>query len=603
MVKLRRTQQQASAAPSSLFHQQLLVPTFDREVRVGRDDNHNATPTASADNNNNNNNDGNNSPRSQSTAATSTRLSSTSSSSSQCRVSSQQHGDDDDNSIRMKDKKRNNNKNRLLSPHHNNNDCCNNSSYCKTGNRSAIFWITITLIAIMVASTVNEVDTLQQQIQNQMLQPTRQHTNNNNKKKKKSSSSSSSSYYRNNQKKKSTTAIMLQEEEDEEIFSPKLAQTFFHLHDEPYMYYQPSSAGKTTDMYDGLQSVYIQTPYEGGRASSTTTSIRPREQEYYTSNQLEYEIYRKKVLHDMDDRHTHDDRGYDSIQYMYNEDIQDLSLEDDMENCRRVSWYTDTYPNCNTLHELVTLERPFGVENVVEQEYNITYLSKGGAREAWKFERYVLERSSDYDSGSSDDDSEDTSNDDDSRGKAFDKLSYVYDSVVLKRLRYKKSHNFHDLAKGRIENVIFNQLSSSPLVMDMYGYCGGSMILETMMSVLTPKVVNEVTDGQYSQSKLNQFENPCLNNLTNIEKLSISIDMAESLAAMHGNVNGRIIHSDVHIEQWLFDLPSGGQRVKLNDFDNSYLPMWDETKQEYCNRRKVVYPGIVSMILICKRFC
>ena len=293
------------------------------------------------------------------------------------------------------------------------------------------------------------------------------------------------------------------------------------------------------------------------------------------------------------DHHIEDDRGYDSTQYMYNEDIQDLSLEDDMDNCRRVSWYTDTYPNCNTIHELL-LERP--AENFYEQEYNVTYLSKGGAREAWKFERYLLQSSdenNDYYYGSSDDSEDTTTNKDDDSRRGNNDIEYVYDSVVMKRLRYKKSHNFHDIAKSRIENVIFNQLSSSPLVMDMYGYCGGSMVLETMKSVLTPKVVYEVTDGQYSQSKLNELDNPCLNNLTNIEKLSMSIDMAESLAAMHGNIGGRIIHSDVHIEQWLFDLPSGGQRIKLNDFDNSYLPMWDDTKQDYCNRKNR-YPGIVS---------
>lgn len=87
------------------------------------------------------------------------------------------------------------------------------------------------------------------------------------------------------------------------------------------------------------------------------------------------------------------------------------------------------------------------------------------------------------------------------------------------------------------------RLSSSPRVIDIYGFCGTSVLLEAMASDLHTKII--AGDGFASQNDLDELDdvNP-LNNFTTSEKLQIALAMVESLADIHGFEGGMIVHAD-----------------------------------------------------------
>lgn len=161
------------------------------------------------------------------------------------------------------------------------------------------------------------------------------------------------------------------------------------------------------------------------------------------------------------------------------------------------------------------------------------------------------------------------------------------DHFVEKRIQYGHIE-MSDIDSIRKEALILERLTHSPRVLDIYGYCSTTVLLEPMASDLHFKIV--IDDyGLASQAELDKLDDVYpLNNLTTSEKLEISLQMAESLADLHGFEGGTIIQADTHIEQWLLAFDGS---VKLNDFNNAREPTWNERTGEYCKRRSV-YGGI-----------
>jgi hypothetical protein len=69
------------------------------------------------------------------------------------------------------------------------------------------------------------------------------------------------------------------------------------------------------------------------------------------------------------------------------------------------------------------------------------------------------------------------------------------------------------------------------------------------------------------------------NNLTATAKLQFALDMAESIADLHGFEEGVIVHDNVHMCQWL-RTPSG--HLKLGDFNRGIVMSWAFFTGEYC---------------------
>jgi hypothetical protein len=153
----------------------------------------------------------------------------------------------------------------------------------------------------------------------------------------------------------------------------------------------------------------------------------------------------------------------------------------------------------------------------------------------------------------------------------------------MKQYSFKTKHTFlhHDQYKVHQEAIILERMSNSPRILDIYAHCGTTVLVETMKSDIHQLIVPG--RGYTSQKRLDMMPDVHpQNNLTNSEKLQISLSMAQSLADLHTFEGGIIVHGDTHIEQWL--LAEDGS-IKLNDFNYAKALQYDKRNQRYCFER------------------
>lgn len=187
--------------------------------------------------------------------------------------------------------------------------------------------------------------------------------------------------------------------------------------------------------------------------------------------------------------------------------------EDDFEyslkhECRRNNWRSRKLPNCNSAHELFNLDRT--------NEYDtIEFKGAGAYRNSWLFESKS-------------------------------------DQFVVKSLRFKSSLNadYSMMYQIHKEAIVMERLTASPRIVDIFGYCGTTVVAEYMNRQITGDIVwgSEDWEGyagwmkQEDLDKLQTNDVHPMNNLTIDEKLDLAIVMAESIADIHGFEGGVIVH-------------------------------------------------------------
>jgi len=88
-------------------------------------------------------------------------------------------------------------------------------------------------------------------------------------------------------------------------------------------------------------------------------------------------------------------------------------------------------------------------------------------------------------------------------------------------------------------------------------------------------------DGYMQPEDLNDSGDVDIQNHYNVsEKISLALEMAESMAELHGFADGVIVHDDIQLCQWL---RNDKGKLKLGDFNRARVLNWNEEKQEYCN--------------------
>ena len=70
--------------------------------------------------------------------------------------------------------------------------------------------------------------------------------------------------------------------------------------------------------------------------------------------------------------------------------------------------------------------------------------------------------------------------------------------------------------------------------------------------------------------------------------------MAESIADLHGFVDGVIVHDDVQLCQWLQTMDG---TLKLGDFNRAEVMEYNDQKKEYCKYNNGDCYGNVSYII------
>lgn len=123
---------------------------------------------------------------------------------------------------------------------------------------------------------------------------------------------------------------------------------------------------------------------------------------------------------------------------------------------------------------------------------------------------------------------------------------------------FEEAHFEHD----RIDAVAMERLTSSPHVIDVFGFCGHT-------------VMTEFADGK----RLGQLAD--MAKKKPLERLRIARDISEGLADVHG-IDGDGNVTFVHLDINPANVVSIGGRLKLNDFNIGIPRKWNTTSNTAC---------------------
>ena len=218
--------------------------------------------------------------------------------------------------------------------------------------------------------------------------------------------------------------------------------------------------------------------------------------------------------------------------------------------CRRVQEHRLSFPTCNSLHEQALLDS------------HVRYLSYGGYREVFKIDHEYADES---------------------------------EKIIIKELRYDHDETIDMFEFIRMDAVVAERLTASPLTFDLYGFCGLTVVSEFFQygDIEADVLYNGegvLADGETLDDS--EHVDP-KNGFTPIQKLEISLQMADSLAALHNFEGGVIVHDDVQLSQFLYT-SNDKTHIKLNDFNRAEFMLWDDEKEEYCRYQNGKGHGSVS---------
>jgi hypothetical protein len=204
--------------------------------------------------------------------------------------------------------------------------------------------------------------------------------------------------------------------------------------------------------------------------------------------------------------------------------------EDDFEysvkhECRRNNWRSKKLPNCNMAHEVHNLDRTTEYDSIV-------FKGAGAFRNSWLFESPAASVGN--------------------KRRQQQREPQLKEQFVVKsmRLRSGLDADYSMLYQISKEAIIMERLSGSPRIVDIFGYCGTTVVAEYMNKQVTGDIVWGSEDwegyaGWMKQKELDKLQiddvRP-MNNLTVDEKLDLAIVMAESIADIHGFEGGVIVH-------------------------------------------------------------
>ena len=129
---------------------------------------------------------------------------------------------------------------------------------------------------------------------------------------------------------------------------------------------------------------------------------------------------------------------------------------------------------------------------------------------------------------------------------------------------YRYEHNFEDahFEHDRVDAIAMERLTSSPHVINIFGFCGHS-------------VMTEYADGSRLGALADKSRKKPL------ERLRIARDIANGLADVHG-IDGDGNTTFVHLDINPANVVSVNGTLKLNDFNIGIIRQWNTTSNEAC---------------------
>mmetsp|Transcript_9446 Transcript_9446/g.14041 ORF Transcript_9446/g.14041 Transcript_9446/m.14041 type:complete len:539 (-) Transcript_9446:11-1627(-) len=207
-------------------------------------------------------------------------------------------------------------------------------------------------------------------------------------------------------------------------------------------------------------------------------------------------------------------------------DDEELKYYPNDERCTPIAiWQTSSRPACNSIHEI---DLPIGLSQYTKGRYGLFPVGRGGTRNVWGLE---------------------SSND---------------GQVTLKTLRFNRNFDEKRFEEHRFDAMASEQLASNPSVIDIYGFCGHS-------------VLNEYAKGGDGNKLHKKYPD-----LAPIQKLEHARDLARVIADMQridGEDRPSLIHGD--LKPCNLMLTSEG-KLKLNDFNKGRPLYWNTNTKSAC---------------------
>lgn len=252
--------------------------------------------------------------------------------------------------------------------------------------------------------------------------------------------------------------------------------------------------------------------------------------------------------------------------------------------CHSAEWSTMYLPTCNAFHE-IDMGRIYDdpKEYITPRPENsmikITYLNHGFYRDVWWMEESPAIWPEEYPKEKHNFPTETLGVEDEE--EARERVVKSYRSAVLKTFRWGQDMgDTENWEMIQAEALIMERLTKSPRIMNIYGHCGFSVSAEVV-----PIEFEEVAvpgEGYQSIEEVEERNKDGIrpyNNFTSDQKLGFALEMAESLADLHGFKDGVIVHDDVQMCQWLRK-PDG--TMKLGDFNRATIMQYDVENEQYC---------------------
>ena len=122
------------------------------------------------------------------------------------------------------------------------------------------------------------------------------------------------------------------------------------------------------------------------------------------------------------------------------------------------------------------------------------------------------------------------------------------ESIAVKDMFPSNDFEHKDYEFMRMDAMVAERLTSSPRIYEIYGFCGLSILSEffphgDMEDVAITRGEGYLLTEEAQEDYLEELEP--YNDLSNEQRLVMSLQMAEALADLHGDVAGVISHQDV----------------------------------------------------------
>ena len=261
---------------------------------------------------------------------------------------------------------------------------------------------------------------------------------------------------------------------------------------------------------------------------------------------LDADVYKKAGLYFaptlgriiQDDSNMHITATSPAVEY-----IEDDFQQGDESCVPMKDWQTTSFPTCNLVHEIDMLAgiNKDGTKKRTHRKQKhpttlrVKFLGRGGMRLAWK-------ASQDF----------------------FGTEELEKDQVVLKTLKWQRDYIAKNYEHNRIDALASERLTSSPNVIDIYGYCGQASM-------------NELATGK-------DLVHVMTNNWTSTDLLQFATEAAWGIADTHSidfpnGDNATLVHNDIAPANFLV---AQDGRIKLSDFNLSIFLRWSTTSNARC---------------------